>query len=62
MDERGEERNQAYEKEEFLEKVADLFRSFDRDYICPIRGEGTEQAVHEAVCAQLRTRSGLPMV
>jgi dTMP kinase len=62
VDARGEERNQAYEKEEFLEQVAALFRSFDRDYICPIRGEGTEEAVHEAVCAQLRLRSGLPSV
>ena len=60
VDARGEERNQAYEKEEFLEKVAALFRSFDRDYICAIRGEDTEEVVHAAVCAQLRLRSGLP--
>ena len=60
IDARGEERNQAYEKEEFLEKVAVLFRSFDRDYLCPIQGEASQEEVHKAVCAQLRSRPGLP--
>ncbi|MEE3328009.1 MAG: dTMP kinase [Myxococcota bacterium] len=57
---RGEEKNQAYEKLEFLEGVAALFRSFDRDYICTVSGEGSPSGVHEEVRAQWMARSDLP--
>ncbi|MEE3329104.1 MAG: dTMP kinase [Myxococcota bacterium] len=57
---RGEEKNQSYEKQAFLEEVAQLFRSFDRDYICSIPGDASESAVHEAVRSHFTQRPGLP--
>ena len=57
---RGEEKNESYEKLGFLQDVAKLFRSFERDYICPIPGEGSPETVHQAVLAQLTARPGLP--
>ena len=57
---RGEEKNQAYEKRDFLEDVASRFRAFERDYIYAVAGEGSESEVHAAVCDHFIRGRGLP--
>ena len=46
---RGANRNQAYEREEFLDRVAENFRSFERDYIRVVDGEAEPDDVHRVV-------------
>lgn len=46
---RGGELNQAFEREDFLTRVAEVFARVDRPYLHRVDGEGSREAVHEKV-------------
>lgn len=53
VEERGGDRNRTYEREAFLERVAENFRGFRRDYIRVVDGDREPDRVHAAVRAAL---------
>ncbi len=56
---RGAERNLAFEKREFLERVGEVFRGIDRDYLVCIPADGDEDTVHAAVVEAVRRHTRL---
>ena len=57
--ERGGPREPAFEERAFLERVAEIFRGLDRDYIAHIPAQGDIQAVHQRVVSEVRSRLAL---
>lgn len=51
---RGGELNQAFEREDFLTRVADVFGRVSRPYVHRVNGEATPEAVHASVREALR--------
>ena len=49
----------AFERRDFLERVAEIFRAVDRAYIERVPADGTLEEVHAAVCARVAARLGL---
>ena len=56
---RGQALETAYERRDFLERVAEIFRALDRAYIERISAEGTFEEVQAAVRARVAARLGL---
>jgi dTMP kinase len=48
-----------FERRDFLERVAEIFRAVDRAYIERVPADGTLEEVHAAVCACVAARLGL---
>ena len=54
--ERGQPHEPAFEEEAFLERVASIFRSLDRDYIAHIEADADIPTVHQRVLSAVRSR------
>jgi dTMP kinase len=53
---RGGAREPAFEDRAFLERVAAILRSIDRDYIAHVAADGEIDEVHERVLSEVRAR------
>jgi len=56
---RGEALDEVFERRDFLERVAEIFRAVERPYIERIAAEGAPEEVHAAVRARVEARLGL---
>ena len=56
---RGEALDTVFERRDFLERVAEIFRAVERPYIERIAAEGAREEVHAAVRARVAARLGL---
>ena len=56
---RGEGVDGVFERRDFLERVAEIFRALERPYIERIPAEGSPEEVHAAVRARVVARLGL---
>jgi dTMP kinase len=56
---RGGPREPAFEERAFLERVAEIFRGLDRDYIAHVAAQGEIAEVHERVLSAVRQGLGL---
>jgi len=57
---RGAGLDGVFEREEYLERVAGLFRGFCRPYLEIVAARASADSVYEALLAKLRARLGLP--
>jgi dTMP kinase len=56
---RGEALDTVFERRDFLERVAEIFRAVERPYIERIPAQGSPEEVHAAVRARVSARLGL---
>ena len=56
---RGAALETVFERRDFLERVAEIFRAVERPYVERIAAEGTLEEVHAAVRARVAARLGL---
>ena len=56
---RGQPLESVFERADYLERVAAIFRAIDRPYVERIPAGGSEALLHTAVAARVRTRLGL---
>jgi dTMP kinase len=56
---RGAALEEAFERKDFLERVAEIFRAVERPYIERISAQGSPEEVHAAVRARVSARLGL---
>ena len=56
---RGEELNRAYEKEEFLDRVAAIYAAIERSYLVRVAADGRPEDVHRAVLDALAPLLGI---
>jgi dTMP kinase len=56
---RGEALETVFERSEFLERVAEIFRALERPYIERIPAQGSPEEVHAAVRARVASRLGI---